>query len=78
MVMANGCNNGPRPAAMHTAINQAKANNVAAHTVAAGNSVREFALKRMAVETGGTCTKMPDMRQVVRFSSVFKGGLNNS
>lgn len=71
VVMTDGYDNGSFPNTVDTAINKAKAHNVATYTVAAGNSVDEFALKRMALETGGTYTKVSDMTQVVRLSSVF-------
>ena len=69
--MTDGYDNASGANTVDTAINKAKANNVATYTVAAGSSVDEKALRRMAVETGGTYTQVKDMTQVAKLSSVF-------
>ncbi len=71
MVITGSYDNGSYPNRVDTVTHQAKADNVAAHTVAACNSVREFVLKCRALETGVTYTKVPDMTQMVRLRSVF-------
>lgn len=71
LVMTDGYDNASGANTVDTAINKAKANNVATYTVAAGSSVDEKALRRMAVETGGTYTQVKDMTQVAKLSSVF-------
>ena len=71
IVMTDGYDNKSYPNTADTVINEAKANNVATFTVAAGSYVDVTALQRIANETGGTYTQVRDMTQVQNLSSVF-------
>lgn len=71
LVMTDGADNASRPNTLQTAIDTAKNNNVATYTVAAGRGANAAELTRLAQETGGTFTSVPDLTQLTKLSAAF-------